>query len=179
MKSQKIKIILIILCCYLGNNTAYSQVKPNRLKNPLLLDYEFYDLMNAEDGTPVYAYIEKGSEWNNNYYEWSKTVPMYASAEFKDAYEYHLDFTLPDLNLLLDLIDVIMDQNLKMTSIDNPGWYQPGMRITKAFEYCKKNNTNITFGMLDKMKGYLAMIVFDSGSKDMYPTISLILFRMN
>jgi hypothetical protein len=148
------------------NNQGQDLSKEGSIENPLKLDYEFNKISKSEDGTSVNLFVEKGRK---NYiggdYVWTKSVPFYASSEFKYVFEYQMNCSDHDLTALIKWLQENIGENVKGGSIDRPKWYYHEMTLSEVFNYCNKNKQNITMGYYNESLKREAIVVIDTGSE--------------
>jgi len=157
--SRLISTLILVINIQIG----YSQEIPN----PINLEYIYQGTESDVSGTKHMMYIEKNNPPNSEGdYGWCKTVPFYSSNEITEAYEYQLDFSDRDFELVKKWLIKTFGYKVNAISWDNPYWYNDDMSLTEAYRYCRDNNSNITIAYMGEMyKDRIIIIVIESGSR--------------
>lgn len=164
------KIIIILLQLIFILQISFSQ----SILDPKVLEYEFYDVVTADDGTKMHAYIAKNNKPNKDGdYGWSKAIPIYSGHGVEVVYEYQMNFTDIDYKFLKEFLINELGTSVIAKSWDNPLWYNDDMSLTEIYNYCKNNSVNITL-LHSSVKNENMLIKFDIGSSYIDGEITLI-----
>lgn len=141
---------------------SFSQEIPN----PVDLEYIYQEVIADVSGTKQMCYIEKNNPPNSEGdYGWSQAVPFYSSHEVTKTYEYQLDFSDGDFELVKNWLIETFGYDIYGMSMDNPNWYNDEMSLTDVYRYCRDNNSNITLVYYgERHKDRIIAIVIESGS---------------
>jgi len=161
------------------NNTSnrfFQHKKVFKVVDPRELQYDYFEIKTAADGSKHYGYIEKGGNPKGNGDNfWSKMIPLYASqSNIKELYEFQMDFTKSNNENLILWLKKYFSQNAWRNIIDKPTWFNDDMGLMDIFENCNKYKSNIKLRYVDKDKSKICIVSYDFGSQKIDPEIALV-----
>lgn len=156
------KYLIVTFFLVINIQIAY----PQRILNPLNLEYTYQGIKPDASGVKHTLYFEKNNPPNSEGdYGWTKAVPLYSSHETKQTFEYQLDFSDNDFYLVKNWMIETFGHEVYAKSMDNPHWYNDEMSLTDTYRYCRDNNSNITLVYWgEKYKDRMIIIIIESGS---------------
>jgi len=169
--------LLFIILNLFFSQVIFSQTIPD----PTVLEYTYEGVEKDEAGTKHMMYIEKNHPPNSEGdYGWGKIVPFYSSNDITKSYEYQLDFSDKDFDLVKKWLIKTFGYKINAISWDNPSWYNDDMSLTESYKYCKKYNSDITIAYRsERYKDRMIVVVIESGSRNSQGGLAILYFFLN